>query len=138
MVFVSAAENDGTMVMDFAPVKDGVAIETELVRVMLAMDKGDLVGFDAKSYWINKHDRDLPAPQISAEEAQQRISPRLQVEAEPVLSLIADRRNQERLVWRILASYDGQQYRIFVDALTGEEVDVQRVAGDPAPPMNEG
>lgn len=138
VVFVSAAENDGTMVMDFAPLKDGVAIETELIRVMLAMDKGDLVGFDAKSYWINKHDRDLPAPQISAEEAQQRISPRLQVEAEPVLSLIADRREQERLVWRVLASYDGQQYRVFVDALTGEEVEVQRVAGDPAPPMNEG
>lgn len=138
VVFVSAAENDGTMVMDFAPLEDGVAIETEIIRVMMAMDKGDLVGFDAKSYWINKYDRDLPAPRISAEEAQQRLSPRLQVDSEPVLSLIADRQDQERLTWRIAASYDDQHYRIFVDAATGEEVEVQRVAGDPASPMNEG
>src|SRR5690606_15796838 len=67
VALVSHAENDGTLVMDFAPVAGGVAIHTEMIRVMLAMDNGELVGYDARAYWVNHVDRDLPEPQIGAD-----------------------------------------------------------------------
>jgi spore germination protein len=137
-VFVSAAENDGTMVMDFAPQVGEVAIHTQLLKVMLTMDNGELVGFDAKNYWVNRHERNLPLAKLSADEARQRLAPRLQVEQALKLALVADRRGRERLVWSAAARLDEQRYRIFIDAQTGAEVDLQRVAGDPAPPLQEG
>jgi len=132
---VSVAENDGTLVMEFAPVVDGVAIHTDMIRVSLAMDNGELVGYDARSYWVNHHDRQLPAPQISAADAAARTSPRLTVTAEPRLALVADRRGQERLVWEVPGRVEDQQFRVFVDAADGTEVDVVRLVGDPAPPQ---
>ena len=138
VALVSSAENDGTLVMDFAPVAGGVAIHTEMIRVMLAMDNGELVGYDARPYWVNHVERDLPAPQISAAEAAARTSPRLEVTGEPRLALIADRRGQERLVWEVPGRVEDQHFRVFVDAADGTEVDLIRSAGDPAPPMQEG
>lgn len=135
---VSTAENDGTLVMDFAPLESGVAVQTDMIKVMLAMDNSELVGFDARSYWINRHPRQFPANRMAAKEIGMRVSPRLQAEATPTLALIADRRRQERLVWEIRGRIEDQRYRVFVDAVTGQEIDVQRVSGDPTPPMNEG
>lgn len=138
VALVSHAENDGTLVMDFAPVAGGVAIHTEMIRVMLAMDNGELVGYDARAYWVNHVDRDLPEPQIGANEAAARTSPRLTVTGEPRLSLIADRRGQERLVWEVPGRVEDQHFRVFVDAMDGTEVDLIRSVGDPAPPLQEG
>lgn len=138
VALVSHAENDGTLVMDFAPVAGGVAIHTEMIRVMLAMDNGELVGYDARAYWVNHMDRDLPEPQIGANEAAARTSPRLTVTGEPRLSLIADRRGQERLVWEVPGRVEDQHFRVFVDAMDGTEVDLIRSVGDPAPPLQEG
>jgi len=135
---VSAVENDNTLVIDFAPRQNGVSLQTELIKVSLAMDNGELVGFDARNYWINHHPRHLEEPKLSAAEAQKRISPRLQVAGEPQLALVADVRGEERLAWEVSGQMDDQRYRIFIDAADGREINVIRVAGDPAPPMQEG
>ncbi|HEY3365458.1 MAG TPA: PepSY1/2 domain-containing protein [Symbiobacteriaceae bacterium] len=134
---ISTAENDGTLILDFAPLETGVAVEPETIKVMLAMDNAELVGFDARNYWINRHPRTMGAPALSETDARQRVSPRLQLEASPALSLVVDRRRQERLVWAVRGRVDDQRFRVFIDARTGQEVDIQRIAGDPAPPMNE-
>lgn len=136
--FLSAAENDGTMIMDFAPIQDGVAVHVDVIKVMAAMDNGELVGFDARSYWTNRHQRELQAPKLSAAEAVQRLSPRLRVEGDPYLGIVADRLGHERLVWTAKGRIDKQVYQIFVDAMNGQEINVLRTTGDPAPPLNEG
>ncbi|MDF2627722.1 MAG: hypothetical protein K0R39_1553 [Symbiobacteriaceae bacterium] len=135
--YISAAENDGTLVMDFAVVENGVAVMVDKIKVMLAMDNGELVGFDAKNYWINRHSRQLGRPKLNVDQARAHLAPRLKAEGGGRLALIADRRYQERLVWEFRGSVDDQRFRVFLDASTGEEVDVQRIVGDPAPPLNE-
>ncbi|MDB4895093.1 MAG: hypothetical protein JWN15_1355 [Firmicutes bacterium] len=133
---VSAVENEGTLIMDFAPRENGAAVQTELIKVTLAEDNGELVGFDARNYWINHRPRTLPPATLSAAQARAHISPRLTVESEPSLSVVADRRGNERLTWEVRSRLDDQHYQVFVDATTGEEVNILRVGGDPAPPLN--
>ncbi len=137
MAFVSAAENDRTLVMDFAPVEQGVAVHPDMVKVMLAMDNGELLGFDARNYWINRHQRNLGQPSLNAQEARQHVAPRVRVQGEPRLVVVADRRGHERLAWEFRGNVEEQAYRIFIDAKDGTEINVLRVAGDPAPPLNE-
>lgn len=136
--FLSAAETDGTLVMEFAPREQGVAIQIDSLKVALAMDNGELVAFDGRNYWINRHPREALTARLTASEARQRIAPRLQVEAEPTLVLVADSRSQERLAWEVRAALEKQRYRVFIDAWTGEEINILRVAGDPAPPLGGG
>lgn len=136
--FLSAAENAGTLIMDFAPIKNGVTVHVDRIKVMAAMDNGELVGFDARSYWTNRHERNLGQPKLSAAEALQRLSPRLTVETEPYLGVVADRMGQERLVWTVRGRIDKQLYEVYVDAQSGQEVNILRLMGDPAPPLNEG
>ncbi|MFZ5827285.1 MAG: PepSY1/2 domain-containing protein [Bacillota bacterium] len=133
--YVSAVENDGTLVMDFAPLENGVSLQTELIKVSLAMDNGELVGFDARNYWINHHARQLEKPKLSAAQAMQHVSPRLKVTGEPHLALVANRRGEEVLVWEVQGQIENQRFRVYIDAANGHEVNVIREAGDPAPPM---
>ncbi len=136
--YVSAVENDNTLVIDFAPRQNGISLQTELIKVSLAMDDGELVGFDARNYWINHHPRRFEQPNLSAAQAQQQASPRLKITGEPQLALVADPRGQERLAWEVQGQIDQQRYRVYIDATDGREINVIRVAGDPAPPMGEG
>jgi len=129
--FISAKDNSGTMMMDFAPIQKGVSIQTELIRVSLTMDNAEVAGFDARNYWVNHYDRKFSPPALSAAAAQQRLSPRLKVAGPPVLTVAADRRNRERLAWKFLGQYEDQRYQVFVDATTGEEVSVLRLTGTP-------
>lgn len=135
--YVSSAETDGTLVLDFAPVEQGVSVMVDKIRVMLAMDNGELVGFDAKNYWINRHSRQYSKPALTADQARQRLAPRLKTDGQPRLAVIADRRSKERLTWEFQGAIDDQRFRVFVDTQSGEEVDIQRITGDPAPPMSE-
>ncbi len=135
--FVSAAENTGTLMMDFAPRQDGVMIMTELIKVSLAMDNGELVAFDARNYWVNRHDRKLETPRVSAALARTKLAPRLKTTAEPTLAVVADQVHRERLAWEFRAEYDTQRYLVYIDAVDGREINVLRIAGDPAPPLNE-
>lgn len=130
--FVSAIESGGTQVMSFAPRENGVTVETDLVKVSLAMDNAELVGFDARNYWVNRHERSAAAPRLSAAEARTRLSPRLVVQGEPTLTIVADRRGSERLTWKFVGQFADQRYGVFVDALNGQEVNVLRLAVEPS------
>lgn len=134
----SAIENDGTFVMDFAPVQGEVAIHTEMIRLSLAMDDGEFVGFDARNYWVNRQSRKLDPPALSELQARLRLAPRLKVESGKGLAVVADRMGLEHLVWQYTAAMDDQRFIIFVDANSGAEVNLLRVQGDPAPPLQAG
>lgn len=138
IAFVSAAENAGTLIMDWAPRQDGVAIHTEIIKLSLTMDNGEMVGFDARNHWVNRHQRNLGAPKLTSQEAARSLAPKLQVMGEPTLAIVANRRNEERLVWSFRARLDDQSYLIFKDANDGREVSLLRLGGDPAPAMNIG
>ena len=61
-------------------------------------------------------------PTLSPEEALALINTRLQA-GKPRLCVIPDR-DTERLCYEIPGQYDGQEYRVYIDAATGEEAQI--------------
>ncbi len=47
-------------VIPFALVQNGVIIYPDLVKVTVALDNGDIVGYEAMGYLMSHHDRDIP------------------------------------------------------------------------------
>ena len=70
-----ANQADGWAIIPFAPLQDGAIIYPDLIKVTVALDNGEIVGFEGIGYIMNHHDRDLPEPKITAEQALQSVSP---------------------------------------------------------------
>ena len=88
----------------------------------MRMDTGELVGLESNNYLMNHTARTGLIATLSQQEAKSRLHPDLMVDA--LRLCVIPYRNQERLCWEAAGWYDGSEYRVYVDARTGEEVQV--------------
>ncbi|UFJ42809.1 germination protein YpeB [Brevibacillus humidisoli] len=126
-----AAETDayqGLGVFTFVPQQNGVRIYPDAVTVKVALDDGNVVGFHAAEYLYNHKQRALPKPKLTAQQARQRINPRLQVN-QPQLALIEGKRDgKEVLCYEFQTKFEDNVYMIYINALTGEEEEIVKMA----------
>ena len=113
---------DGMAVINFVPVQDGALLYPDLVKVQVRMDTGELVGLEANNYLMNHTVRETLTPALTAQEALERVSGRLEAR-QPRLCVIPCL-GGERLCYEIPGRYEGREYRVYIDALTGEEAEV--------------
>jgi germination protein YpeB len=93
----------------------------DLIRVSVALDDGDIVGFEANGYLSNHRERDLAAPAVSVDTAQKKVSGDLAVLSSQ-LTLIPTAGEYEVLCLEFkCATGDGRHVIVYVNALTGEE-----------------
>jgi spore germination protein len=130
-----ANKADGWAVIPFAPLQDGAIIYPDLIKVTVALDNGEIVGFEGIGYLMNHHDRDLPKPKISVEEALQSVSPNLEIMGEPQLALIPLETLEEALTYEIKGRINGQDYANYVDALSGELIRILQIVDTPDGPQ---
>jgi spore germination protein len=126
-------ENAGTLVMDFVPEQDGVLLLTDQLQVTLAMDNGELLGFDARAYWQNHRPRKLTTSTLTAAEAARHAGNVISLMGAPRQVLTQDWRGRERLAWEATGEKNGSMVTIHLDAETGKELRILRGAPDAAP-----
>lgn len=113
---------DGLAVINFVAVQDGVLLYPDLVKLQLRMDTGEVVGLEANNYLMNHVARKELTPVLSKAQALSQVTPLLTAE-DATLCLIPYR-DTERLCYEISGTYEENQYRVYLDAATGEEVEV--------------
>lgn len=113
---------DGLAVINFVAVQDGVLLYPDLVKVQIRMDTGEVVGLEANNYLMNHTRRTGLAPALSAQEALEKVSSRL--EAGQARLCVIPYREGERLCYEVPGRYEEREYRVYIDALTGEETEV--------------
>lgn len=69
----------GVCTVNFAYMQGDVICYTDLIKVGVAMDTGEIVMFDARGYLMNHTERTLEEPQITQQQAQEVLSPALTV-----------------------------------------------------------
>ena len=116
----------GLAVLNFAPRQDGVILYSDLVKVYLDRDTGEVMGLDARNYRLNHRTRALPRPQISERQAAEYVSDSLHIEHTD-LALIPLTQQTEVLCYEFKATRDGTFYIVYVNALTGEEEQIFQV-----------
>ncbi len=113
---------DGLAVINFVSVQDGVLLYPDLVKVQLRMDTGELVGLESNNYLMNHTQRESLTPSLTREEALAGVSTDLSVRAARLC--VIPWRASERLCWEIGGLYNENEYRVYIDAQTGEELEV--------------
>ena len=113
---------DGLAVINFVAVQDGVLLYPDLVKVQVRMDTGEVVGLEANNYLMNHTERTGLSPALSGEQALEKASSRL--EAGQARLCVIPYREGERLCYEVPGRYEGREYRVYIDALTGEEAEV--------------
>ncbi len=114
-------EQDGVLSVNFAPVEDGVYCYPDLVKVSVALDTGDVVGFEAAGYLTHHGSRDLPSPAVDAGDAQALVDGSLTVLSHQ-LALIPTGGEDEVLCHEFKCQAgDGSHVIIYVNAQTGKQ-----------------
>lgn len=126
MVQFESDQYDNIGVFNFVTNLNNIRIYTESVKVKVALDNGDIVGFSAEEYLKAHHSRKMPVPTITKEQARSKINPNLKVMEEHVAIIMNDL-NQEVLCYEFLGIIGMDTYRIFINAKSGFEEEVQKL-----------
>ena len=114
-------EQDGVLAINFAPVESGVYCYPDLVQVSVALDTGEIVGFEAAGYLTHHGSRDLPSPTVDAQTAQALVDDSLTVLSHQ-LALIPTGGDYEVLCHEFKCqAQDGTHVLIYVNAQTGKQ-----------------
>jgi spore germination protein len=121
-----SAQYDNMGVFTYVTTLDGVRIYPDSVKMKVALDNGQIIGFAAEEYLRNSHERDIPKPTISEKEARTDINPNLKV-MEARQAIIVNDLNEEVLCYEFLGMLGKDTYRIFINADSGEEEKVEKL-----------
>ena len=111
----------GILTVNYAYRQGDVLCYPDLVKVSVAMDTGAVCAFEATGYISSHHERQLPKPAISAEEAMEQISDELSIESRQLV-LIPSSGGEELLCWEFLCSgYGEHKALVYVNALSARQ-----------------
>lgn len=130
-----SAQYDNIGVFSFVSIEDDVRIYPDAIRMKVALDNGQVIGFSARDYLAAHKKRDIPKPKVSKEEAAKMLNPSLEVQ-EDRLALILNEFGEEVLCYEFLGTIENDTYRIFIDAENGTEEKVE-ILKNPEPIFQE-
>lgn len=116
--------NAGTIIFEYK--QDGVLIYPDLMKVKVALDNGEVLGFEGLSFITNHYNRKLPKPKITEAEAAKKVNPQLKVKTSK-LALIPLENLQEVLAYEFSGDLNGDNFIVYINALTGQEERILKV-----------
>ena len=116
---------DGLCVLTCVYVQNGVLVWPDRVLVQVRMDTAEVVGLEARSYWQNHIPRRMQSPLLTETEARSAISSEVTVENARLCILPYS--GQERLCWQFTVRQEDEQYIVFIDAMNGSELLLEKL-----------
>jgi spore germination protein len=114
----------GMAVINMAMQQDGVILYSDLIKIWVDIESGEVIGFNFWNYLMSHEARQLEQPALSVEEAKGFVSDNLTVDSEGRLALIPMEDNSETLCYEFDGMYEGRRFIVYINAQTGEEEDV--------------
>ncbi|MBQ0017192.1 MAG: germination protein YpeB [Clostridiales bacterium] len=116
----------GMAYINLTPIKNGVIIYPDLVKVKINCADGEVVGYEAENYAYNHVERSGLTATISENTARSKVSSMLNIESQK-LALIPIEYGEETLCYEYKCSMDSDVYYVYINAKTGEEENIMRV-----------
>ena len=127
MKAVWTSENGTTCNLNFAYEQNGVVIYPDMVKVKVCEERGIVTGMEGLAYVLNHTQRELDSAKISKSDAKAVLNGGFEAEGSRLCLIPVD--GGEVLCYEFYGAYGGNDYYIYVDAATGNEVEVFTVIG---------
>ena len=114
---------DDYVAVNLAPVKEGIVLYTDLVKVRLSAG-GEIEGFECSGYCAGSVKTGL-TPSITAEQAKAVVSDKIAISCVRLAVIPVD--EKQVFCYEVAGSYKGLDYFVYVDAVSGKEVNILRV-----------
>jgi len=85
----------------------------------IALDNGEVIGFESKGYLSNHTERNIPAPKLTLEEARSKISSRMQVLSSG-LAIIPTDYKTELFTYEFKGKLNDKDFLVYINAETGK------------------
>ncbi len=118
--------NYNQAVVSFAGIKDNVVVYPDLVKIKVALDNGEIVGYEGRKYIYSNHERTLPEIEISMEEAIETLNNNFEI-IKSNKAIIPLASGKEVLTYEFYGSLNDMKYIIYINVKNGEEEKILRV-----------
>ncbi len=118
------AINDGICVVNFAQMEGDAICYTDLIKVGVALDNGEILSVDARGYLMNHKERAIPTPQVTKGQAQQRLSPRLTVLSSRLAFIPTDAGGEVYCYEFRCRGQQEDELLVYIDASSGNEANI--------------
>ncbi|WP_400242040.1 germination protein YpeB [Niallia sp. JL1B1071] len=117
-------ENIG--VFNFVTEVDGVKIYPDSIKMKVALDNGNIIGFAAEDYLMANTERKIKDPVISKQDALKKINKQVNI-MDDGLAIILNDFNEEVLCYEFIGTLGEDTYRIYINADNGTEEKVEKL-----------
>lgn len=117
-------KKDGSVVINYAYFQDEYTVFPDLVKVKVALDNGEVIGFESRGYITNHIYRQIPEEKITEEEALKKVGSHLKYESVTKAVIPLDD-GSEKPCWQIKGTVSDRHFLMYVNTQTGDIEDVQ-------------
>jgi spore germination protein len=121
---------DGSATINYAYKQDEVIVYPDLIKLKIALDTGEIIGFEAKGYLSAHTERDIPKPKLTMEDARAKINPRLQVDSVG-LAIIPTDYKSELFTYEFKGKLNDKDFLVYINAENGKEEDILMIINTP-------
>ncbi len=118
------SDYDGVCTINFAYMKNGIVHYSDLIKVSVALDTGEITAFDSTVYLKNHLERDIYDEEITVEQARERISKNLKIIGEKSAVIPLETGKEAYCYEFHCKDSDGNEVLVYIDKKTGQERDI--------------
>ena len=123
-------KQDGVVTINYACTQNNVVIYSDLIKVKVALDNGEVLGIETTGYLNNHAQRDTSKIKISKEEAKKSLNKDLQIGSEG-LAIIPTEYKTEILCYEFKGKVEDREFLVYINAETGREEDILIITNTP-------
>lgn len=116
---------DGTVLYNFAFKKDNITIYPDLIKVKIALDTGEVVGFDASAYYLNHQDRNIEMPTIDENQAKSMIKTKFEIDS--IRLALIPKGKEEILCYEFKGKYQDSDFIVYINGQTAQEEQILQI-----------
>ncbi len=113
--------SNGLCIINFAAEQNDVILYTDLIKVGVALDNGEVLSFDMRGYINNHYIRDIPEPKLSDDEAEALVTENLIVNDSELCLIPSDGMNEIFCYEVSCIGEEGRNILVYINAETGKE-----------------
>lgn len=118
------------MTANYVSTQDNVIIYPDQIKLKIALDTGEVIGFEGLGYLMSHCTRKLVQPKVTEDDIYKGLDQRFDVESVRQ-AVIPMANGNDKLTWEARITFNKERYLLYYDAVTGEQINTLRVIDTP-------